>query len=278
MYSLTDEQIAAARSVDLLSYLQAHEPGSIKKSGPHEFCLREHDSLKISNGKWFWFSRGIGSVSALDFLVQVRGLEFKEAVNVLADGRSAPAQYQPPPPPPEKPKPLLCLPMSNQNNHRAIAYLMGRGIGKEVIDACIARRILYESRERHNCVFVGRNVEGKVRFACERGTSGAWKKDLSGSDKQYSFSIPASDKARPALYVFEAPVDLLSYATMRQEKNPAQWNMIHYLSLGGTSPRALEQFLKDYPGVKNVTLCLDNDAPGREATAKIRAMLDAKGY
>jgi hypothetical protein len=280
MPGVTDEQIAAARSVDLLSYLQAHEPGSIRKSGPREYCLIEHDSLKISNGKWFWFSRDIGSNNALDFLVQVRGMEFKEAVSVLADGRSAPLAFSAPRPPPlpEKPKPLLCLPMPNRNNHRAAAYLMGRGIGKAVIDACVEKGSLYESREGHNCVFVGRNAEGKVRFACERSTSGDWKKDLPGSDKRFSFSIPATLESRPALYVFEAPVDLLSYATMRHEKNPAQWNMIHYLSLGGTSPRALEQFLQDHPGVKNVTLCLDNDAPGREATARIRAMLDAKGY
>ena len=280
MATVTDEQITAARSVDLLSYLQTHEPGSIKKAGRNRYCLLEHDSLIISNGKWFWFSRDIGGNNALDFLIQVRGMEFKEAVGILADGRVAPVVFSAPhsPPEQEKPRPLLALPIPNENNHRAIAYLMGRGISKAVIDYCIAGKTLYESREQHNCVFVGRNAEDKVRFAAQRSTSGDWKKDLTGSDKRYSFAIPATPESQPALYVFEAPVDLLSYATMRHEKNPVQWNMIHYLSLGGTSPRALEQYLEDHPGIKNVTLCLDNDAPGREASVKIRAMLDKRGY
>ena len=52
---------------------------------------------------------------------------------------------------------------------------------------------------------------------------------------------------------------------------------MHYLSLGGVAARALEQYLTDHPDVQNVALCLDNDAPGCEATAKIGAMLEAKG-
>jgi hypothetical protein len=74
MPGLSDEQIAAARSVDLLSYLERYEPRSLIKSGPDEYCLAEHDSLKISNGMWFWHSRGIGSNNALDFTrLQGRG-------------------------------------------------------------------------------------------------------------------------------------------------------------------------------------------------------------
>ncbi|MGF7099496.1 hypothetical protein M2141_001618 [Lachnospiraceae bacterium PH5-48] len=270
--SLTDEQIAAARSVDLLSYLEAHEPSSVRKTAPREYCLREHDSLKISNGKWFWFSRGIGSNNALDFLVQVRGLEFKEAVGILADGRSAPV-YQQAAPLPEKPKPLLCLPMPNQNNHRLTAYLMGRGISKGVITACINQRILYESRRHHNCVFVGRNAEGKVRFACERGTSGDWKKDLDGSDKRFSFSIPARIAGNTTLNVYEAPVDLLSAAALRR----SLWSLQHHLSLGGVSARALDQYLSDHPHIRCVNLCLDNDRVGRRATARLTKHLREKG-
>ncbi|MFV0399626.1 MAG: toprim domain-containing protein [Oscillospiraceae bacterium] len=275
MPPLTDEQITAARAVDLLSYLQSHEPGSIKKSGPHEYCLREHDSLKISNGKWFWFSRGFGSNNALDFLIQVRGFEFTRAVSILADGRGAPALFSGScaPPEPEKPKPLLTLPIPNQNNHRAIAYLMGRGISKEVINTCISRRIMYESRRHHNCVFVGKNAESKIRFACERGTSGNWKKDLDGSDKRFSFSIPARIAGNTTLNVYEAPVDMLSAASIR----PKLWSLQHHLSLGGVSARALDQYLSDHPHIRCVNLCLDNDRAGRRATKRLTKHLVEKG-
>ncbi len=274
MPGVTNEQIAAARSVDLLSYLQANEPGSIRKCGLNEYCLTEHDSLKISHGKWFWFSRGVGSNNALDFLIQVRGMGFTDAVNALASNMAMPLLSFEPPHAAQSVKKSFLLPLPNMNNHRAIAYLMGRGINREIIGACLRAGTLYESR-KHNCVFVGRDGGGHARFACERGTAGDYKKDVIGSDKCYSFAIPARDS--PDLYVFESPIDLLSFATIWHTASPEDWNSVHYLSLGGVAARALEQYLTDHPGVQNVALCLDNDAPGREATARIGAMLEAKG-
>ena len=76
MTPLTKEQIQRAKEWDLLSYLQAFEPGELKQCGPHEYCTRTHDSLKISNGKWCWNSRGIGGRTALDYLIKVRGMDF----------------------------------------------------------------------------------------------------------------------------------------------------------------------------------------------------------
>ena len=74
MPAVTTEQIAKAKEWDLLSYLEAHEPHELKRSGPNEYCTRIHDSLKISNGKWCWSSRGIGGRTALDYLIKVRGI------------------------------------------------------------------------------------------------------------------------------------------------------------------------------------------------------------
>ena len=93
MAGVTKEQIAKAKEWDLLSYLQAYEPQELKKSGPREYCTRTHDSLKISNGKWCWNSRGIGGRTALDYLIKVRGMDFVGAVETLC-GYCAP--------PPEK--------------------------------------------------------------------------------------------------------------------------------------------------------------------------------
>ncbi|MCX4325547.1 MAG: topoisomerase, partial [Lachnospiraceae bacterium] len=68
MPGVTKEQIAKAKEWDLLSYLQTYEPHELKRCGPHEYCTRTHDSLKISHGKWCWNSRGIGGRTALDYL------------------------------------------------------------------------------------------------------------------------------------------------------------------------------------------------------------------
>ena len=73
MPGVTKEQIEKAKEWNLLSYLETYEPQELKRCGPHEYCTRTHDSLKISNGKWCWNSRGIGGRTALDYLIKVRG-------------------------------------------------------------------------------------------------------------------------------------------------------------------------------------------------------------
>lgn len=65
---VTREMIDRAKEMDLLTYLRTYEPQELAHFGGSTYCTREHDSLKISNGKWCWFSRGIGGYSALDYL------------------------------------------------------------------------------------------------------------------------------------------------------------------------------------------------------------------
>ena len=79
----TEKQIEQARSIDLLTYLQTYEPTELVHVRGNIYCTREHDSLKISNGKWMWWSRGFGGNSALDYLIKVKGMMFMDAMNVL---------------------------------------------------------------------------------------------------------------------------------------------------------------------------------------------------
>ena len=52
------EQIEQAKRVDLLTYLQTCEPHELVRLSDRVYTTRSHDSLKISNGKWCWWSRG----------------------------------------------------------------------------------------------------------------------------------------------------------------------------------------------------------------------------
>lgn len=70
---VTKEEIEQARQLDLLSYLQRYRPDELIKVTRGVYSLRSHDSLKISNGKWYRWSKGVGGVSALDYLVKVEG-------------------------------------------------------------------------------------------------------------------------------------------------------------------------------------------------------------
>ncbi len=86
------EIIAEVKRVDLLTYLQEREPDELVRISPGVYCTKEHDSLKISNGKWFWWSRDLGGRSALDFLVKVRDMAFLDAVEHLRADRPAVAK------------------------------------------------------------------------------------------------------------------------------------------------------------------------------------------
>ena len=257
MPRISKEQIEKAKEWDLLSYLQTYDPHELKRCSPREYCTRTHDSLKISNGKWCWNSRGIGGRTALDYLIKVRGLDFVEAVETLCGSRAPPPQERTKPKPP---KPFR-LPEASRFPSAMLSYLQGRGIHPDLLQACIQAGALYESRKYRNCVFVGRDPKGRARFACLRGTRDNFRMDVEGSDKRYSFSLLAADPACPRLAVAESPIDALSLAVL-VKRFGGDWRDSHYLSLGGTAPNAMVQFLQDHRHVTQVSLCLDNDKAG----------------
>ena len=97
------------RQIDLLSYLREFEPSNLVKvkGTSNVYCTAEHDSLKISNGKWYWWSRGFGGYSALDYLIKVKEYDFVEAVEILTG--QALADWKPPPPAEKKDEPKVLL-------------------------------------------------------------------------------------------------------------------------------------------------------------------------
>lgn len=153
-----------------------------------------------------------------------------------------------------------------------MGYLQGRGIDGGIISRCLQDGSLYESFRYHNCVFVGRDMEGKARFACLRGTFGDFKMDVPGSDKRFNFCLASPSPDCQKVAVFESAIDALSGATLTKLAGKA-WEDACYLSLGGTSPLALVQFLKDRPGIRHVALCLDNDGAGKSGTEKLMETL-----
>lgn len=275
------EVVAQAREMDLLTYLKNYEPGELVRFSSNTYCTREHDSLKISNGKWCWFSRGIGGKTALDYLIKVKEIPFTEAVEMIV-GHAA---VQPPvwePPPKKAAEKVLLLPQTSRCATHAVSYLTGRGIDSELIDFCISTGRLYESGGRyHNVVFVGHDKTGKARYANLRGIGSDFKGEANGSDKRFSFNIPAENSG--ILHLFESAIDLLSFATIRK-RNGIDWKRDHLLSLAGVYqpkekieesavPLALTQYLSDHPEIKVIVLRLDNDRAGRLAAKALMTVL-----
>ena len=272
---VTPEQITQAKEIDLLTYLRSCDPYTLVHVSGNTYCTREHDSLKISNGKWNWFSRGIGGKTALDYLIKVQGFSFTQAVEALVGQSLSPLPHTFKAKPKEQQPRKLLLPQASRCATHAVSYLHGRGIDYELIDYCIQTGRLYESQPYHNVVFVGYDLKGQPRYAALRGIVGNFKGEATGSDKRYSFSI-AENPSATGIHLFESAIDLLSYATLMKMKG-WDWRQDSFLSLAGVFkqkrrgvvPLALSQYLHDHPSTKTIYLHLDNDEVGRDAAAGI---------
>ena len=275
--------VQEVKRIDLLTYLKNYEPYELVHFSGNTYTTRTHDSLKISNGKWMWWSRGIGGRSALDYLIKVKDYSFLEAVELLAGQ----ANIQPPLSvseqlPVEK---HLLLPKENRYHTNVFSYLTGRGIDNDIVRFCIETGRIYESAYHHNAVFVGMDQQGKPQYAALRGINTDFIGEANGSNKNYSFLILA-EKMSDKVHVFESAIDLLSYATM-QKLDGKEWRTEHLLSLAGVYqpakeierskvPAALTRFLKEHSDVKEIVLHLDNDRTGRLATKAIQTVAPEK--
>ena len=274
------DAIQQARDMDLLTYLQNYEPGELVHVSGNTYCTREHDSLKISNGKWYWFSRGVGGKSALDYLMKVKDYSLPDAVEAIAGhGAVEPSILYRPKQDRHK---ELRMPELTEWPSQAGAYLRSRGISPKVVQYCAENSLLFETVKYHNAVFVGYDKDGKARYASMRGTLGNYKGEVTGSDKRYSFAIEG-DPNNPNVHVFEAAIDLLSFATLKLMREE-DWNDEHLVSLAGVFqtkrtgvvPVALERFLNEHHDITTVHLHLDNDEVGRGAAEGIMLGLPDK--
>ena len=87
-----------------------------------------------------------------------------------------------------------------------------------------------------------------------------YRGEAKGSEKIYGFGhIGTNEK----LFVFESPIDLLSYITAVPEDREKH----SYISLGGLSEKAMKRMYTEYPQIHSIYLCLDNDEPGNRGPA-----------
>ena len=276
---VTPEQIEKASQMDLLTYLQNYEPGNLKKICSGTYCTKEHDSLKISNGMWHWFSRNIGGRNALDYLIKVKGVSFVKAVEMITGYSEILPPVYARNDKKEENKVLETVPYHTDIN-RVRKYLNSRGIDDIVINYCHMHEMLFEDTPYHNCVFLG--YDGDMpKYGAVRSTVSDFKRDLSGSDKRFSFCIHANENA-DTVHLFEAAIDLMSYATLEIRAN-RNWCRDDLLSLAGVYktdnkqdiPLALRTYLERH-NTKTIYLHLDNDDIGRTATKQIAERLSGQ--
>jgi len=280
---VTTEQIADAKAVPM-EELARRLGYELKKEG-RSFRFERDSSITISNNLWTDHApsaRGTGG-STIDFLTKYHspGMSFQDAVreihrlclNPVDDLLSAHEWLRRTPT--ETSPAEFALPERSMTARNVTEYLTKtRGIAEEIVIEQLRNGNLYQSAPYDNCCFVGYDGHGTPRSAFQRGTSkNAAKRflgEVQGSCKEYPFLMKGN--SGHWLYVFESAIDALSHATLARQRGE-NWTDHSRLSLNGVGSVALERYLDEHEGVIGVTLCLDNDEAGLNATKSIRKLL-----
>lgn len=160
------------------------------------------------------------------------------------------------------------LPKPAQDNKRVFAYLAKtRGINPEIIKEYMKRKLLYQSDQTNNCVWVG-EIENQVYYATQRSTQDfkPFKQDI-GNFKEVGiyFDYPNSK----SLVITESAIDQMSMMNLLDNSKDYS-----YLSTSGvaTVTKAVDLHLKRRPQgkeIQSIMIALDNDVAGQEATKSL---------
>ena len=256
----TQEQIDRANRADIADFLRTQ--GETLERAGNEYRWKRHDSLTVRENKWYRHSQSKGG-GPIDFVMEFYGRSFTEAVQLLTGelGEGKPEQTAPPP------LSDFRLPPRSPDPGQVKRYLTeARRIDEDVTGFFLSTGDIYEEAAHHNAVFVGRDESGIPRYAHQRGTTGNFRLDVKGSDKAFNFCYRGEGER---LFVFEAPIDLLSFLCLFKK----DWQKQSYLALGGVGEKALLRFLSDRPNIKTVFLCLDSDEAGNDACSRLAELV-----
>ena len=278
---LPAENIKAAREVQLVDFLNTYRPGELVRKSRDEYCTKSHSSLRITPSKnlFHWCSQSKGGRGALDYLLTVEGMSFRSAVMLLNEMELVPFQQARAATVESSRTHDFTLPRPDKNAQAATAYLMHRGISPKVLRYCLNEGILYQTTRGNyrNCVFVGKDEVGIPRSAFQRGCQGTYRGDVTGSQKKYGFLMQAENPDCDTVELYEAPIDAMSGATLRQYTDIGKWRSVRYLALGGLNYLPIDYFLQQHPQVKNVVLCFDRDEPGLRFADTVARRLAERG-
>ncbi len=265
----SDEQLQRASGIDIAAMLQG-QGEKLKKQGRVYRWMR-YDSTVIDRNRWYRHSREIGG-GPIQFMQHFYGMDFVEAVKYLLGGEEG-AEFVQASRTPE-PKLPFVPPKLSKNMHRTFAYLIKtRKIDADIVQHFVNEKKILETEEHHNTAFCGYDEKGEMKQMHLRSTlpGNRFFMDIDGSDKQYYFRHIGTNSD---VYVFEAPIDMLSYITMNKEN----WQESSYVCLGGVAIDALKNVLNTNEQISKVYMCVDRDDAGDKTVKRIGDELNEMGY
>lgn len=156
-----------------------------------------------------------------------------------------------------------------QKSRDVLADIIGRINSGSCDNPIVADLLVKLSEQLKHCK--GKKVYGYLPQA-GRNIVNAVVDELA-KDKNIAALYDLWYEQRDTLYLFEAPIDMLSFISMQKEG----WRQHSYAASCSVSDRVLFQMLKDNPNIRQVVLCLDSDEPGQTAAKRIADKLFVQG-
>lgn len=245
---------------DLLEYMGE----KVVRHGRYHYRLRDHDSLIMKGSLFVWNSKNIkGNFYTL--LKSMYGLESREIYKIV---KKFLGDIQ---------KGIYKTSENIEINHETVKdyriskkkedykkleeYLVNkRKISPKIVKALYTNKIIFLD-EVNNINFVIKDLNRREKGYDLVGTGELrFKRNTS---EEHGFNIEDNpDLKKETIYVFEAPIDLISYIEMNKEKISKKHKKegVRFLSLSGVREDILENYINE--DIKNIYVCVDNDDSG----------------
>ncbi len=274
----TEEQIAQANNTDLLEFVRS-QGYTLQQVGRDYRVPEIGNSFYISpdNNKFNWFSHaGYGGVGPLNFAMKIMNLSFLQAMeSIVGEGetvnRFIPQKEEVP-----KENHEFIMPEKADNCKKIYAYLINqRKISARTVSDFVKQGVLYQGfletkkddgsiAKHENAIFLHLDESGKPCGADVQGIySGTRFKGIippSDTDKGFVYH-KGNPNTADTVYLFEAPIDLMSFVELHPEIHNAD-----FVAMGGLKPSIAEHYMNIG---KNIVSCVDNDAAGQKFNDRI---------
>ena len=273
----TDEQIEQAKNADLVEFVRSH--GFDCETVGKEIHVKGYGGLYINPQKnlftIFSQSKADGSPEGgkgpLAFCQKVMGMSFKDAMQSLVVVK----QFVPKNTVPQKEHREFIMPEKSDNCKKVFAYLINqRRLDPKIISDFVNQGVLYQgyaqfgqnddAPKHENAIFLHLNENGEPCGADVQGIySGTRFKGIVPHDDTDNGFVYIKGNANTVdtVYLFEAPIDLMSFVELHPEIENAK-----FVSMGGLKPTIAMHYIESNT---TVISCVDNDCAGQKFNDKI---------
>ena len=267
---LSDSEIQDLKNISIKDFC---EQNGIAVSGHGKwYSLKEHDSCVINNNSnnFYWNSRQkTGDI--ITFVEEYYGVDFKKACEILgAKNRSYIIKpYNPEIEYIEREKADTSALNKNLSEDKymknTFAYLIKtRMIDPEVVSEFVDKGYLRQDMHK-NAIFKTFTDDDKQKDLIavqKKGTGQKPYQYIDPNGENVGFRYPIKNK--DTIYLFEAPIDLMSYYDMNRDVTG------YLIAMGGLKQNViLNNITKD---TKKICICVDNDQAGDKFCETIKAL------